>query len=177
MSEAGGEGTGADPLALARRRAEMAAARGRKRLDVLLDAPDPKALARALPADELYFAIQETGLADAAEVVALAAPSQFRSFLDLAAWQGDRFEAGRALPWLRAARAGALRDEGAERAWRAKLAALDIELLELLLRASIRVHDLEENADPPILRGRKVHENSGSRRTVLSSGVPCTSLT
>ena len=43
---------GLDPAALARVRAELAVATGKRRLDVILDARDPEALVRALPAVE-----------------------------------------------------------------------------------------------------------------------------
>jgi hypothetical protein len=121
-----------------------------RRLDLILEAPDPGALVRALPADEIYFTIREVGLADAAELVRLASPSQFRTFLDLDAWTKGRFEPARALPWLRAGRVGAPGDEVRERSWRRKLAALDLELLELILRSFLVIHDLELDPDPDL---------------------------
>jgi hypothetical protein len=138
----------ANRAALALLRRDLAAARGRERVDLVLGAPDPGALVRSLPSDELYLVVQEVGLADAGELVRLASPNQFRAFLDLDAWKKDRLEPTRALPWLAAARAGADREESAERAWRRKLAALDIELLELVLLGAFRVHDLESDPDP-----------------------------
>ncbi|HEY7725013.1 MAG TPA: DUF6178 family protein [Anaeromyxobacteraceae bacterium] len=139
----------ADRAELARLRRDLAAARGRARLDLLLDAPDPGARVRSLPADELYFAVREVGLADAGDLVRLASPGQFRTFLDLECWKKDRLEPARALPWLAAARGRADREEAAERAWRRKLEALDVELLELVLLGVFRVHDLESWPDPP----------------------------
>jgi len=92
-----GEPTGA---ALARLRQELAAVHGKRRLDLIYDAPDPAALVRSLPADELYFTIRDIGLADAAELVRFATPAQFRTFLDLDAWHKDQLDVSRALPWL-----------------------------------------------------------------------------
>jgi hypothetical protein len=161
---AGGTGPGGGAPGrgeLARVREALAAARGKRRLDLILDAPDPGALVRALPADELYFTIREIGLADAAELVRLASPSQFRTFVDLDAWRGDRMEPGRALPWLRAGRAGARGDEALEQAWRRKLAALDIELVELVLRSSLVIHDLERDPDPGIESDRFLRTPEG----------------
>lgn len=154
-------GGGSGPAALARTRAALAAARGKRRLDLILDAPDPGALVRALPADELYFTIREVGLADAAELVRLASPSQFRTFVDLDAWRGDRMDPARALPWLRAGRAGAPGDEALEQAWRSKLAALDMELLELILRSCLVIHDLEKDPDPEIASDRYLRTPEG----------------
>ena len=131
-------------------RRSLARLGGRRRLDLLLDQPDPRAIVRALPADELYHAIQDAGLADASDVVQLASPDQFRTFVDLDAWRGGEVDPMRLVPWLRAARgahSGADRDDDLD-AWREKLAALDPELVSLLLRSALRIHDLEEDEDP-----------------------------
>jgi hypothetical protein len=131
-------------------RRSLALLGGRRRLDLLLDQPDPRAIVRALPADELYHAIQDAGLADASDVVQLASPDQFRTFVDLDAWRGGEIDPMRLIPWLRAARgahSGADREDDLD-AWREKLAALDPELVSLLLRSALRIHDLEEDEDP-----------------------------
>jgi Family of unknown function (DUF6178) len=131
-------------------RGRLAQASGKRRLDLILDVADPGALVRALPADELYFTIREIGLSDAAELVGLASAAQFKVFLDLEAWRQGRFESRRALPWLRAARAGSLSDSKAAARWTRKRTELDRELVFLLLRESIEVHDLREDDDPPV---------------------------
>lgn len=105
---------------------------------------------RALPADELWFLIRDLGLGDAAELVQLASPEQFRAFLDLDAWRGPTPDPGRALPWLRAARSGALRSDDAMAHWKDQLGALDPELVSLLLLDALRVHDLEQDPDPQL---------------------------
>ncbi len=152
---------GTDPAALARARRELAAASGRRRLDVILEQQDPAALVRALPGDELYFTIREIGLGDALELVHLASPAQFRTFLDLACWTGDRLDPRKALPWLRAARAGSLDSPRASARWRAKLSALDVELLHLTLRETLVVHDLEQDPDPVIQGDRFMRTPEG----------------
>jgi hypothetical protein len=131
-------------------RAQLAAATGQRRLNLILDAPNPGALVRALPADELYFTIREVGLADSVELVQLASAEQFRTFIDLDAWRHGAFEPRRALPWLRAARAGALQDPKLAARLARKMRALDAELVDLLLRDAIRVHDLRANDDPDV---------------------------
>ena len=146
---------------LARARAELAAARGRRRLDVILGAPDPGALVRSLPAEELYFLVRDLGLADAAELVQLASPEQFRSFLDLDAWRGTAPEPVRVLPWLRAARSGALRSDAAAARWREHLGALDPEMLSLVLLDVLRIHDLESDPDPEIQGDRFLRTPEG----------------
>jgi Family of unknown function (DUF6178) len=129
-------------------RAALSQARGRKRLDVILGSRDPQALVRALPADELYLTVRDVGLADSAVLVQLASAGQFKVFIDLAAWQRDAFDPRKALPWLRAARAGAQLDPKASARWTRKLAELDREVLFMVLRDAILVHDLEEDPDP-----------------------------
>jgi len=136
------------PADLAEVRRALASRRGKSRLDYLLDQPDPAAVVQALPADELFHAIQEAGLADARDVVQLASPEQFRTFLDLSAWRGHEFAPERALAWLGAGRPPSLSGEEEDALWREKLLALDPEFLSLLLGATLRIHDLEENEDP-----------------------------
>ncbi len=150
------------PAELRDARAALAAARGRKRLDVIIDASDPQALVRALPADELYFTISDVGLADAVALVQLASAGQFKTFLDLDAWTREGFEPRKALPWLRAARAGAHLEPKAAARWERKLASLDREVLYLVLRATLRVHDLEQDPDPELTSDHFMRTPEGS---------------
>ncbi len=90
------------------------------------------------------------GLADAAVLVQLASAAQFRVFIDLDAWSRDGFDPKKTLPWIRAARAGAYLDPKAAARWDRKLTTLDREVLYLVLRTSLLVHDLEEDDDPEI---------------------------
>lgn len=129
-------------------RAALAAARGKRRLDIILDADDPQALVRSLPADDLYLTIREIGFGDSAALVPLASAQQFKVFLDLDAWSKDGFDARKTLRWFRAARSGAHLDPRAAARWAKKLAELDVEVLYLVLRTTVRVHDLEEDEDP-----------------------------
>jgi hypothetical protein len=152
--------------ALARReldeaRAALAKARGRQRLDVILDAKHPQALVRALPADELYLTVRDVGLGDAATLVQLASADQFKVFLDLDAWTREGFDPRRALPWLRAARAGAHLDPRAAARWEKKLSSLDPEVLHLALRATLHIHDLEQDPDPEIASDRFMRTPEG----------------
>lgn len=149
------------PRELKEARVALAGARGRKRLDVLLDARDPQALVRALPADELYLLVRDVGLGEAASVVQLASAEQFKVFLDLDAWPSGSFEPRRALPWLRAARAGSQLEPKATARWTRKLARLDAEILYLVLRSALRIHDLEQDPDPEIQSDRFLRSPEG----------------
>ncbi len=149
------------PAELRDARAALAAARGRKRLDVVLESRDPQALVRALPADELYFTIRDIGIGDAAPLVQLASAAQFRTFLDLDAWSGDRLDPRKALPWIRAARAGSQLEPRAAARWERKLAGMEREVLYLVLRTSLRVHDLEQDEDPELTTDRFLRTPEG----------------
>jgi hypothetical protein len=159
-------GTGQDdgqpaPAGLAEVRRALSTLGGRKRLDLLLDQPDPRAIVRALPADELFHAIQEAGLADASDVVQLASPEQFQAFLDLDAWRGNEAEPMRLMPWIRAARGPTSESDEDRDEWREKLAVLDPDLVSLLLRSALRIHDLEEDEDPDLEGERFVRTVEG----------------
>lgn len=134
------------PTSLAVARARLATASGRHKLDVIFDAPDPKALVRSLPAEDLYFAIRDIGLSDSVELVGLASPGQFRSFVDLDAWERDTPDTSRVLLWMRLAMEGA-RTSGE---FRSKRKGLDPELVVLVLKTGCVVHPLEEGVDPEL---------------------------
>lgn len=123
---------------LVRRLTELAP---RHRLDAMLEEVDGKALVRSLPAEDVYSTIIDVGLADSTEIVQLATPEQFRTFVDLAAWQRDRMDPLEVLHWLRAAR-GDDDDDFVK-----KVRSLDIEVLELIYKKLTLIHDLEENPD------------------------------
>lgn len=123
---------------LVRRLTELAP---RHRIDAMLEEVDGKALVRSLPAEDVYSTIIDVGLADSTEIVQLATPEQFRTFVDLAAWQRDRMDPLEVLHWLRAARGDD--DEDFVR----KVRSLDIEVLELIYKKLVIIHDLEEDPD------------------------------
>src|SRR5207248_4051835 len=153
--------------ALAPRRA-LAAAIGKEKLDYLLSAPDPEALVQGIPDQELYLALLEIGPEDAAEVVALSSPSQFRHAIDLSAWPGRDAgpEPARLLRWLRLAREGAGHSDRARKRYHEKLAALDPEMLSLTLRRILRVHDLQEEAEPPVQHYGRTYRTPEARYLV-----------
>jgi hypothetical protein len=132
------------PQSLAVNRAMLATARGRRKRDVVLDAPDPRAFVRQLPAEDLYFAIREIGLTDSVEIVAFASPLQFRAFVDLDAWQEHLPVPAQVTKWLEIAAVGARTPQE----FRAKRKALDPELILVVLKAMTVVHPLEENDNP-----------------------------
>jgi hypothetical protein len=148
---AGGNGTSA-LLDVTAARAALAVARGGDKLDLLLSAPDPVALVQALPEQDLYLALLEIGLDDGRELVSLASPSQFRHFIDMACWPA-RGEAGpdpsRVLRFLMLARSTEASSTAALERYRKKLAEVDSELLALVLRHELTMHDLGDDYPDP----------------------------
>lgn len=138
----GSRGNGADlQRALSTLRRQLASLPAKRRLDALIESRDARALVRSLPAEDLYFTLMEVGLADSTELVQLASPEQFRAFVDLGGWKKDQVALHQVLTWLRAARGDEPED------FLRKLRAVDIEVLELLVREFTLIHDLEENPD------------------------------
>ncbi len=133
-----GKDLGFERAQLRRRLAELAP---KDRLEALLSEPNAGEVVQSLPAEDLYAAIADVGLADSTEIVQLASPDQFRSFIDLGAWEKDRFDLHRAITWLRAARSGDPQE------FLAKVGGLDLEVLQLVLRGSTVIHDRDENPD------------------------------
>lgn len=138
-------------------RAMLATAQGRRKLDLVLSSPNPKAFLRRLPAEDVYFAIREIGLADAGDLVGLAAPEQFRAFVDLDTWEKDQPLPLRVLEWLQLA----FESTPNRKDFRARRDALDRELLLLVLKANTRVHQLEEGVDPELETNNYVRTAEG----------------
>jgi hypothetical protein len=109
--------------------------------DAMLEEVDGRALVRSIPAQDVYATIIDVGLADSTEIVQLSTPEQFRTYVDLAAWQRDRMDPLEVVHWLRAARG----DDDEQ--YNKKVAHLDLEVLELVFKKLVQVHDLEENPD------------------------------
>ncbi|HZI05298.1 MAG TPA: DUF6178 family protein, partial [Archangium sp.] len=138
----GSSGNGSDiQQALNTLRRQLASLPAKRRLDALIESRDARALVRSLPAEDLYFTIMEVGLADSTEIVQLASPEQFRTFVDLGGWKKDAVDLHQVLTWLRAARGDEAED------FLRKLRKVDTEVLELMVREFTLIHDLEENPD------------------------------
>ncbi len=124
-----------DLVPLSRFRASLTRPRGVRRMEALLEAPDPEAAVAALSVPDFYFLVKEVGLADAGDLVALATPEQVRGALDLEVWDRDRVQLDAAGPWL-ASLIEAGPDKLAEM-W----AGLDAELRALLVARGATVVD------------------------------------
>lgn len=135
----------------------------KERLELLLHAPRPMALVRALPDFEVYLTIREVGPADALPLLALASGPQIAHVLDLESWRGDRFDPERCGAWV------ALLLEAGEPTVRRFLNVADDELLALLFRRWIRANPIEIDHEEPT-RGHGETESGDERGFVSPDG-------
>src|SRR6476660_4196891 len=116
-------------------RAQLEVLPAKKRMDALLEAKDARAAVQGTPIQLLYQTIAEVGLADATPLVQRASTEQYQSLIDLGCWNRDHLDPRELLTWLRAARG----DDPDE--FFSKLRKVDLEVVELMLRALTVVHD------------------------------------
>lgn len=95
--------------------------------------PEPESVIPALPEAELCFTVKALGLSDAVWILEHASAEQVTASLDLDVWKGSQFDPATANEWMDAlARIP-------ETPFARDIAALDPELLVLLLKSRIRV--------------------------------------
>ncbi len=129
-------------IALSRYRAQLGRGKRLRRSEALMNTPNPEAAIRALPGDELYYIVHETGTRDALDILVHATPSQLQVVLDFALWERDDIPAARLTEWLEVL-SEAPPDKIGE--W---IAGLDVELVALLLLKTSSIYDLSDG-DPP----------------------------
>lgn len=130
------------PGNLDRMRTDLAAPRGRKRLDALLSAEDPAAAVGAMTPPELYELVSQLGLEDCTELIGLATPAQIQGCLDLELWDRDLPVLDSMKGWL-----STLIDTGYEKVaqvW----GGLDAELRALYLQKHTTIFDLMLGQEP-----------------------------
>jgi len=132
-----------------------------RRIELLLHAPKPLRLVRALPDQDFYLTVREVGPADSMPVLSLASASQLIHLFDLESWRGDRFDALRAGAWV------ALLLEAGEAPARRFLRAADDEVLVLLLVGWARVEQIEYEDSP-----EKHGHGEGDAGTELGTMTP-----
>lgn len=111
------------------------AQRMRLRPDAVFDLDYPERVVPLLPVQELLFAIQEMGVSDAGDLVALTTPVQVQAFLDLSLWTRDLLDPDETDDWLEMLLE--LDDEN----FMEKVRNLDAELLGTILRKYVEVYD------------------------------------
>jgi len=115
-----------------------------QRMELMLNAPHPLRLIRALPDSELYLTVREVGPADALPLLALASAAQLTHLIDLESWRKDRFDADRSGAWV------ATILEAGEPALERLLQAMDDDLLALLFGRWMVIKQIETIEDPDI---------------------------
>ncbi len=129
-------------IPLSRWRAALARARRGRKAVAIISEPDAAKLVPTMPVQELYYAIKEVGLADAAELVALATPDQVQGFVDLDVWERDHLDERRVDAWI-----DTLADAGYEKMGEV-VAELDAEVIALWLQRQTHIWDITIE-DPP----------------------------
>lgn len=142
-------------VSLSQHRAWLGRSRRARRADELLAGTNPERAIRALPGDELYYALVERGLPEASELLIYASGPQVQTVLDFAAWDRDRLDDARLRPWLTA-----LMEAPDERIteW---VRDLDVELVALIFRRGARVWNLQDGEPPDSDEGRLVSTPDG----------------
>lgn len=136
----------------------------KERLELLLHAPKPMQLVRALPDGEVYLTVREVGPFDAMPLLSLASGSQIAHILDLESWRGERFDATRSGAWV------ALLVEAGEPTLKRFLRTADDALLLALFRDWARVSQIETDHEEPVA-GHGETEAGGDRGFVSPDGA------
>jgi hypothetical protein len=75
--------------------------KGKVQQDLLLLSPQAAELTQAIPPEDVYRMIKETGEADSHIILSMISPEQIQYIFDIEWWIGDRFQPKRALDWLK----------------------------------------------------------------------------
>jgi hypothetical protein len=129
-------------IALSRYRAQLGRGKKLRRADALMESPDPGAAIRALPGDELYYIMHESGAGEALDVLVHATGEQLQSVLDFALWERDDISPVRLAEWLDVLAEAPFEKIGP---W---VAAMDVELFGFLLLRTATIYDLSEGEAP-----------------------------
>jgi hypothetical protein len=121
---------------LSQYRARLARGQRARRTDEIFASEDPPAAIRALPADEFFYLIHETGFPDAMEILAHGTAEQIQTVLDFSVWDKDQVSLDKSQDWLAALVEAPVESLGR---W---VKGIDVELLALLVRKRARIYDL-----------------------------------
>ncbi len=142
-------------LSFENRLALVREASGRRKYELLVEAPDAERLIRRLPAQEVFLLIKELGLPDVPELLAGVNTDQFTAFLDLDCWQGDLFDGRTAAEWL------AVLFEAGEEKVLETMEEMEFPLLILLLKKHMDVLVTPGDFDDENDRSLVGQENAG----------------
>ncbi len=116
----------------------MQAAEGALDYEAIFKAKDPGSLVRQMPELDLYQMVQERGLNDSLELLALASSDQVQAMLDFEVWRGEHIAHGSLKNWLKALM------ELPDECFVAAFEELDPELLPLFLKRHLIVWLFED---------------------------------
>lgn len=81
-------------------RKEILALPPEKALDRIFEAKHPAALIHSFPEEDFYFLVNDIGIHDAFEILALASDKQWEYILDIDLWEKDRIDINSVTRWL-----------------------------------------------------------------------------
>jgi len=81
-------------------RKEIFALSPEKALDRIFEAKHPAALIHSFPEADFYFLVNDIGIHDALEILALASDRQWEYILDIELWEKDRIDMNSVTRWL-----------------------------------------------------------------------------
>ncbi len=139
-------GRNQDVVELSRWRAALARARKGHRAEALVAEDDAAALVAAMPVQEIYYAIEEVGLDDAHDLLALCSIEQVKGLVDLDVWEKDQIVPLRLGRWLEAVQ-DLDQEEPIERFGQV-VDGLDPEVIALYLQSHATIYDLELDLPP-----------------------------
>jgi len=137
-------------LELKQLRQQVSKTNGTRRLHMILDSKNPKALIQSMPPQEFLYNVKEVGLSDSPELIQLATKKQITHCLDLDCWKKDRIVPEQIAHWLQF-----LPIEDYETT-EAILGAFDTEVLIVFLQGLIRIHERPEEDELPPYQGEIV---------------------
>jgi hypothetical protein len=114
----------------------------KKRLDQIINSPEPIKLVRSLSPQDLLLTIKEVGAEDCLEIIELFSSEQVQSILDLEIWEGDRLDPKKVGQYF-----SLLFEANPDRAVR-QIYDLDIELLGLMVKMVSTIYDTTQNEEP-----------------------------
>jgi hypothetical protein len=135
-----------------------------QRARMLLDAPKPMALVRALPDGEFYLTVREVGPQGSLPLLALASASQIAHLLDLESWRRDRFDPLRCGAWV------ALLVEAGDATILRFARTIDDETLILLFRLWARVTPLDIDHEE-LTHGHGISDTGDERGFLAPDGA------
>ena len=81
-------------------RKEIFALSPEKALDRIFEAKHPAALIHSFPEADFFFLLNDIGIHDALEILALASDRQWEYILDIELWEKDRIDINSVTRWL-----------------------------------------------------------------------------